>query len=213
LSLHEVGVKYSSVPIHAGLKVKVLLIMLIPPKRGQFQEELSPTYDRGLGLCGCGHRFFILLVDILHTVGPMNASAESLESCYRTCLELVLENGIRSVVGYSPSLLPLPFLPLPLPSFLFPPLLPPPPALPLVLTPLSPSLTPFFLPFHPHSLLYPTPSLSLLPFSSPSPPFSPTPLFIPSSLLPSPFQNRLSAALPLVSMVTPMMRLQNWLSH
>lgn len=41
---------------------------------------------------------FILFIDILHTVGPINADRDALKSCYETCLQLVEENKIRSVV-------------------------------------------------------------------------------------------------------------------
>ena len=38
------------------------------------------------------------LSDILHTVGPMNRSRRTLTSCYNTCLKLVEQNQLRSVV-------------------------------------------------------------------------------------------------------------------
>ena len=39
------------------------------------------------------------LADVLHTVGPINGSESKLRSCYERCLQLVLENNIRSVVS------------------------------------------------------------------------------------------------------------------
>ena len=44
----------------------------------------------------------ILFLDILHTVGPGGKGKESentLASCYKTCLKLVEENELRSVVS------------------------------------------------------------------------------------------------------------------
>jgi O-acetyl-ADP-ribose deacetylase (regulator of RNase III) len=35
--------------------------------------------------------------NILHTVGPIGEKPAALESCYRTCLDLAVENGVRSV--------------------------------------------------------------------------------------------------------------------
>ena len=39
------------------------------------------------------------LLDILHAVGPMDGNPNHLTSCYKRCLELVLEHKIRSVVS------------------------------------------------------------------------------------------------------------------
>lgn len=36
--------------------------------------------------------------DVLHTVGPIGEDPELLESCYKTCLELVEKHNIKTVV-------------------------------------------------------------------------------------------------------------------
>lgn len=38
--------------------------------------------------------------DVLHTVGPIDCSEAKLRSCYERCLQLTLENEIRSVVSH-----------------------------------------------------------------------------------------------------------------
>lgn len=45
----------------------------------------------------------LYLTDVLHTVGPINGSESKLRSCYERCLQLVLENNIRSVVSQTNS--------------------------------------------------------------------------------------------------------------
>ena len=41
-----------------------------------------------------------LFPDVLHTVGPTNGSRRRLKSCYSRCLQLALENNIRSLVMF-----------------------------------------------------------------------------------------------------------------
>ena len=41
---------------------------------------------------------FFSKIDVIHTVGPTNRSESALISCYETCLQLVLDYKIRSVV-------------------------------------------------------------------------------------------------------------------
>ena len=41
-----------------------------------------------------------LISDIIHTVGPMDGSRDKLKSCYSRCLQLALENNIRSLVTF-----------------------------------------------------------------------------------------------------------------
>jgi hypothetical protein len=36
--------------------------------------------------------------DVIHTVGPQGEKPEKLESCYRTCLQVLTANKLRSVV-------------------------------------------------------------------------------------------------------------------
>ena len=38
---------------------------------------------------------------IIHTVGPRGEKPELLQSCYETCLQLMLQNGLKSIVSFT----------------------------------------------------------------------------------------------------------------
>ena len=38
--------------------------------------------------------------NIIHTVGPRGEKPEFLKSCYETCLDLMLQNGLKSIVSF-----------------------------------------------------------------------------------------------------------------
>ncbi|KAJ1677998.1 hypothetical protein EV182_004987, partial [Spiromyces aspiralis] len=38
-----------------------------------------------------------LLLDVIHTVGPIGENPEALRSCYKRCLEVAKANGVRSI--------------------------------------------------------------------------------------------------------------------
>jgi O-acetyl-ADP-ribose deacetylase (regulator of RNase III) len=44
--------------------------------------------------------FVTSFADVIHTVGPRGEKPEKLESCYRTCLELLIKDKLRTVVRY-----------------------------------------------------------------------------------------------------------------
>ena len=43
----------------------------------------------------------VFYVDVIHTVGPRGEKPELLKLCYERCLELSLENNIRTIVNIS----------------------------------------------------------------------------------------------------------------
>ena len=44
--------------------------------------------------------FVTLFADVIHTVGPRGEKPEKLESCYRTSLDLLTKDKLRTVVRY-----------------------------------------------------------------------------------------------------------------
>ena len=86
--------------------------MSVPRWVAVTQEMLSSPLDTDylLNVCGvtslackdfhCQFLVLLLCTDVLHTVGPINWSDSKLRSCYERCLQLTLENGIRSVVSH-----------------------------------------------------------------------------------------------------------------
>ena len=66
-----------------------------------FENFFSPLYCHQI-YCFLVNIFsrisFLSKIDVIHTVGPTNRSEAALVSCYETCLQLVHDYKIRSVV-------------------------------------------------------------------------------------------------------------------
>ena len=63
-----------------------------------FFQHCIATYLNALLLIFFPSISFFSKIDVIHTVGPTNGSKMALVSCYETCLQLVLDYKIRSVV-------------------------------------------------------------------------------------------------------------------
>jgi len=42
-----------------------------------------------------------IVLDVIHTVGPQGEFARELHSCYRTCIQRMTENSLKSIVRFA----------------------------------------------------------------------------------------------------------------
>lgn len=88
-----------SQPSVSGCFSTLLLLYFILLKLNVVHGATLITNLSTLGICMVQSSIFD--PDVLHTVGPMDDNEQKLRSCYTRCLQLTLENEIRSLVRRS----------------------------------------------------------------------------------------------------------------